>query len=154
MLPAYLPYTSTNVFFRDDIGNVSTSRLRYEKKKNRAVLELSPRYPLYGGWKYKWHQGYDVPLDHFSSKVGKNKYLLKIPFVGPIKNLTIQELTLSIALPEGAEDIKVDAPFKVNQERKWTYTYLDTTGRPTIVLTKMNVVDEYSGPILVHFLFK
>ena len=49
-------------------------------------------------------------------------------------------------------NIKVDVPFKVDsQTEEKTFTYLDTTGRPTVVLEKKNVVSEYSSPIVVRF---
>ena len=49
-------------------------------------------------------------------------------------------------------DIRVDTPFPVDSKQETlTFTYLDTTGRPTITLEKKNVVDEFVGPILVTY---
>lgn len=50
-------------------------------------------------------------------------------------------------------DISVSVPFPMDkQAEKTTYTYLDTTGRQTIVIEKHNVVDEYTGQIKVLFI--
>ena len=35
-----------------------------------------------------------------------------------------------------------------------TYTYFDTTGRPTYLFEKHNTVDEHNGPIRVIFAIK
>lgn len=48
--------------------------------------------------------------------------------------------------------IRVDTPFPVDSKQEFlTFTYLDTTGHPTITLEKKNVVDEFVGPILVTY---
>jgi len=49
-----------------------------------------------------------------------------------------------------ARDIKVDIPFEIDaMSEKKTFTYLDTTGRPTVVVKKKNVVSDLGQPILV-----
>lgn len=44
---AWLPKDSYNLIFRDDIGNVSTSKVTREEKK--TIFQLTPRYL----WKVK-----------------------------------------------------------------------------------------------------
>ncbi len=57
-----LPPTAADVYYRDEIGNISTSNLRTASKKNDfAELELRPRFPLFGGWKTHYTVGYNVP---------------------------------------------------------------------------------------------
>ena len=99
-LHAHLPKSAFNILYRDDIGNVSTSRI--SDTPVTKVLELRPRYPLFGGWKYKWHQGYDVPLDFYLVKKSGNDYTVDISFTPPIQNLTIENLRVELVLPEGA----------------------------------------------------
>lgn len=99
-LRATLPAKCKNVFYRDDVGNVSTSHLSVGSKK--TILDLQPRYPLYGGWKYKWHQGYDAPLAGFQKKLGDNRYSLQLPFTAPIMDMLVENMEVSIILPEGA----------------------------------------------------
>ncbi|KAJ3295132.1 proteasome regulatory particle base subunit [Borealophlyctis nickersoniae] len=151
LLTVTLPPKAHNPFFRDIIGNVSTSRFRNER--SRSVLELRPRYPLYGGWKYTWHHGYHVPLDGFLKKNQKaGQYVLRVPFIGGLPDVTIEKAIVSIALPEGATNIKVSTPFSLDKlTNTTTYTYLDTLGHPTVILEKRNVVDEYAVPITITY---
>ena len=95
---------SANPYFTDDIGNVSTSRFRSSIRE--ANLELKPRYPLFGGWKYKFRIGWDADLKAFLRKLKTgNGYVLKVPFLeGPkeAEGVEYERVVLSIILPEGA----------------------------------------------------
>ncbi|RKO87987.1 Ribophorin I-domain-containing protein, partial [Blyttiomyces helicus] len=146
-----LPPRASNVFFRDQIGNVSTSHFRPELA--RSALELRPRYPLYGGWRYTWQHGYDVPLEDFvkvDTKTGS--YVLTVPFIAGLPNVTAEKVVLTIVLPEGAVNAQVHTPFNVDRvSNSKVYTYLDTTGRPTLHIEKYNVVDEFALPIQVSY---
>lgn len=48
-------------------------------------------------------------------------------------------------------NIKAEGPMTFNITRGTTWTYLDTIGRPTLFLTKNNVVDEHMATIDVSF---
>jgi oligosaccharyltransferase complex subunit alpha (ribophorin I) len=100
MFTSIIPPTATDVYYKDLAGNVSTSNLRYEKKK--AVLELRPRYPLYGGWKYTWFHGYTIPQEPFLKKVGAEDYTLKTSLIPSVKGFAIDHCSLKVILPEGA----------------------------------------------------
>jgi oligosaccharyltransferase complex subunit alpha (ribophorin I) len=54
-----LPAAASSVYYRDDIGNISTSQMRV--MDDAVEVELRPRFPLFGGWKTKYKLGYDVP---------------------------------------------------------------------------------------------
>lgn len=41
------------------IGNISTSHLREEE--NAVLVEIQPRFPLFGGWKTHYTLGYTMP---------------------------------------------------------------------------------------------
>jgi oligosaccharyltransferase complex subunit alpha (ribophorin I) len=144
-----IPATATDVYYKDIVGNVSTSNLRYERK--RAVLELRPRYPLYGGWKYTWFHGYTVPQEPFLIKLGRDEYALSVSLTPSIKGLSIEKDTVKVILPEGASNIRVENPYGAKVSQYTTFTYLDTTGRPTVVIEQSNVVDEFEKKIKVHF---
>lgn len=49
-----------------------------------------------------------------------------------------------VILPEGSTDLAAEVPFPVAQSRDVRYTYLDTVGRPVLVLQKQNVVMEHN----------
>lgn len=47
-LAAVLPRSAHSLYFRDEIGNVSTSHVRHFRDK--LEVALLPRFPLFGGW--------------------------------------------------------------------------------------------------------
>ena len=60
-----LPPNSADVYYRDEIGNISTSNLRApsKNKPNDPVdIELRPRFPLFGGWRTHYTIGYNLPI--------------------------------------------------------------------------------------------
>ena len=55
--------------------------------------------------------------------------------------MDVEDETIRIILPEGASNIQWSTPFDIDSEsRDIHYTYLDTTGRPVLILNKYNVV--------------
>ena len=60
---------------------------------------------------------------------------------------------LQVVLPEGATSISAKAPFPVNQTREVKHTYLDTTGRPVVVLHKTNLVPDHNMEFTVNYSF-
>lgn len=143
-----LPAKATEPYYRDDIGNVSTSNFRPELK--RSVLELRPRYPLFGGWVYTWYMGYNLPLNDYV-KVKDGRFYLEAPIVKTLENTPINDFTLKIVLPEGAQDIRVHLPYKMDLHQSTTKTYLDSAGRPTLYLNKRDMVDEHAQTFQVSY---
>lgn len=106
-----LPAGIDNVYYYDQIGNVSTSRLHvarplpkgYSPSRDLSTLELRPRYPLMGGWNYSFTMGWDAGLDGVA---GYNKssgvYYVEVPIMTPIGGAVVDDLELKIVLPEGA----------------------------------------------------
>jgi oligosaccharyltransferase complex subunit alpha (ribophorin I) len=96
---------SINPYFTDDIGNVSTSRFRSNSRE--ALLELTPRYPLFGGWKYSFRIGWDADLKDYLRKLSSGDgYVLKVPFLeGPKlgEGVEYERVELRVILPEGAK---------------------------------------------------
>ncbi|KAI9011327.1 Ribophorin I-domain-containing protein [Gaertneriomyces semiglobifer] len=146
-----LPPNVKNVYYRDTIGNVSTSD--FFEESNRSVLRIRPRYPLYGGWRYTWHHGYDVPIGLFLHKnVQTGQYEFMNPFVGGLSNVTIDSVKVTVVLPEGASVKQIVPPFAMDSIDEFTtFSYLDTTGRPTIVFEKHNLADEHAVPIKITY---
>lgn len=95
---------SLDPYFTDVIGNVSTSRFRSNKRE--ANLELKPRYPIFGGWKYPFRVGWDADLKTFLRKLSKGDgFILNVPFLeGPkmAEGIEYENVELRIILPEGA----------------------------------------------------
>ena len=96
---------SANPYFVDDIGNVSTSRFRSNARE--AMLELKPRYPVFGNWRYNFKVGWDQDLKGALRKVkGGEGYVLRIPFFeGPKQpeGIEYDKVQVRVILPEGAK---------------------------------------------------
>jgi len=176
-----LPPTAHTAYYYDVIGNVSTSRFRAGqtpatqiKQKSRTAarvvdsqLELKPRYPILGGWNYSFVIGYDVPLSDMLKNDGGRK-VLSVPFLTGYKDMAVQDVELKIVLPEGARcvptvprpwtklmsrDIEIHTPFPVDTTTHSIHkTYLDTTGRHTITLTKSKCTEFHAQPVYVSTL--
>lgn len=50
-MTAVLPREASALYFRDEIGNVSTSVVR--RLRDKSEVRLQPRFPLLGGWQVK-----------------------------------------------------------------------------------------------------
>ncbi|GAY49305.1 hypothetical protein CUMW_118110 [Citrus unshiu] len=140
-LIAKMPPRAHSVYYRDEIGNISTSTLWGDSKKTELLIE--PRYPLFGGWRTAFTIGYGLPLKDFLFELEGNRFL-NITFGSPMNELVIDNLIVKVVLPEGSGDISVSAPFPVNQWEETKLSHLDLTGRPVVVLQKTNVVPEHN----------
>jgi oligosaccharyltransferase complex subunit alpha (ribophorin I) len=147
-LQAILPYEAYGVYYRDELGNVTTSHLWKPKNKEATELLLKLRFPLYGGWHIEWYHGYNVPLTTFVSKVQgtADRYLLDCELAHPM-NILAEKLVLHIVLPPGATNVRVESPVKhrIIQESTFRrYTYLDVpwTARNVLSLELHDVFSE------------
>ncbi|KAE9456783.1 hypothetical protein C3L33_11275, partial [Rhododendron williamsianum] len=149
-LVANLPPRAHSVYYRDEIGNISTSNLWGDSKKTQ--LEIEPRYPMFGGWRTSFTIGYGLPLKDFLFQ-SEGKRFLNISFGSPIRDLVIDNLIVKVVLPEGSKDVSVSAPFPVKQWHETKFSHLDIDGRPVVVLEKTNVVQEHSQYFQVYYKF-
>ncbi|KAF2134450.1 Ribophorin I [Dothidotthia symphoricarpi CBS 119687] len=139
-------------YFTDDIGNVSTSRFRPGKKE--GLLELKPRYPIFGAWKYSFRVGWNADLSSYLRKLATGEtYVLKVPFLeGPrsAEGITYGRVNLRVILPEGATNIKFSTTVPiVDHSTSLHKTFMDTVGRSTLSLTAINLVDEFRDRDLI-----
>lgn len=173
-----LPAGVTSPYFIDTVGNVSTSafrpapRIPNRSPKARPLtssLEIRPRYPLFGGWKYDFTIGYDSPLNSHLRQKDDGSYLLAVPFLTASKDMAVDDAEVRIVLPEGAtcvffalssislallseghRDVKVHPPFPASPRLVTHKSYLDTTGRPAIILSKQTCTDKHGLDVLVR----
>ncbi|XP_036889630.1 dolichyl-diphosphooligosaccharide--protein glycosyltransferase subunit 1 [Sturnira hondurensis] len=147
-----LPAAAQDVYYRDEIGNVSTSHLLV--LDDSVEMEIRPRFPLFGGWKTHYIVGYNLPSYEYLYNLG-DQYALKMRFVDHVfDEQVIDSLTVKIILPEGARNIQVDSPYEISRAAdELHYTYLDTFGRPVIVAYKINLVEQHIQDIVVHYTF-
>ncbi|CAJ2642786.1 dolichyl-diphosphooligosaccharide--protein glycosyltransferase subunit 1A isoform X2 [Trifolium pratense] len=149
-LVAKLPPRAHSVYYRDEIGNISTSNLWGDSKKTQ--LEIEPRYPIFGGWKIAFTIGYGLPLQDFLFGIDGKRFL-NISFGSPINELVIDTLIVKVVLPEGSKDISPSVPFPVKQRHETKFSHLDIAGRPVVVLEKNNAVPEHNEHFQVYYKF-
>ncbi|GBG79464.1 hypothetical protein CBR_g29610 [Chara braunii] len=161
---ATLPPRAFDVYYRDEIGNISSSLLRGDSKKTE--LEVEPRFPMLGGWKVAFTIGYKLPLeDCVSVSKEDGRRVLTMPFGTPFEDAYVEDLTVEVALPEGAADMEPVVPAAlqgaaggggggdVSVFLSVKHAMLDITGRPVIVLKKTNVVAEHNVAFQVKYNF-
>ncbi|KHJ46075.1 ribophorin I [Trichuris suis] len=145
-----LPASASDVYYRDSIGNVSTSRMR--QLSDAVQLLIQPRFPLFGGWKTAYTIGYNVPSYEYLYHSG-DRFCLKMRLLDHLfDNFVDENFVLKIILPEEATDIHFEEPYPVTKrplERH--YTYLDTTGRPVVVIAKSNMVENHIQDFKLYY---
>ena len=141
---------SVDPYFTDDIGNVSTSRYRPNRIRE-ASLELKPRYPLFGGWKYSFRIGWNNALSGYLRKLKTgNTYVLSVPLLeGPKmpEGVQYERVEVRVILPEGATNVKWEATGgsglpDLEASETSQKTFMDTLGRPSLKLVAHNVGDD------------
>lgn len=147
-----LPASAQDVYYRDEIGNISTSHLLV--LEDSVEVEVRPRFPLFGGWKTHYIIGYNLPSYEYLYTLG-DQYALKMRLVDHVyDDQVIDFLTVKLILPEGARNIHVDTPYPISRvPDQLHYTYLDTFGRPVLVATKSNLVEQHIQDVVVHYTF-
>ncbi|XP_015606406.1 dolichyl-diphosphooligosaccharide--protein glycosyltransferase subunit 1 [Cephus cinctus] len=147
-----LPAAASDVYYRDEIGNISTSHARI--KKDSVELNLRPRFPLFGGWKTRYTVGYNVPSYEYLFHSG-DQYTLEMRLLDHVfDDMVVDELIVKIILPEGSRDIELILPYAATRlPDSLHYTYLDTTGRPVISVTKKNLVENHIQNFRLRYTF-
>lgn len=129
-----------NLYYVDPVGNCSTSVA--QNWGQGLVFIISPRFPIFGGWKNIWNQGYDLPSSEYiqQNHDDPSQYVFTTP-LSQAYDIVARNFSLSIVLPEGATDIKVNVPYDLETSTSSTYSYIDLRGgRPTLTLTGQNIV--------------
>ncbi|CAI8583477.1 unnamed protein product [Vicia faba] len=150
-LLAKLPPRVHSVYYRDEIGNISSSHLRTDFLKSE--LEFEPRYPLFGGWKSTFLIGYGLPLQDFLFESLDGRRYLNFTYGCPLAQTVVDKLIIKVVLPEGSKNPEAVIPFQVDQHLETKYSYLDIVGRTVVVLEKRNVVPEHNIPFQVYYNF-
>lgn len=74
-----LPASAQDVYYRDEIGNISTSHLQV--LDDSVEVEIRPRFPLFGGWKTHYIIGYNLPSYEYLYTLGELICELTISFI-------------------------------------------------------------------------
>lgn len=139
-LTANLPNSARDIYYRDQIGNISSSHVR--KSREGTVFEVDPRFPIFGGWKTDFYMGYNIPAHRALSVDSRDptSFVLNISFSTSFAQASVDEITVRVILPEGATNVRYVAPFAVDgEDRQTRFAYLDTIGRAVLVLKRDNL---------------
>jgi oligosaccharyltransferase complex subunit alpha (ribophorin I) len=153
-LVASLPALAHDIYYRDQIGNISTSELRMNKED--IELEILTRFPMFGGWQTQFYIGYSMPTESALFIDGSGRYNLKFDFFSMFQDVWVEDMEVKVVLPEGSSDIQVNAPFATEQARSVRFTYLDSEmngGRPVIIFKGKNLVEEHNEQVVVSYTF-
>ncbi|CAF2127682.1 unnamed protein product [Rotaria magnacalcarata] len=148
-----LPASARDIYYRDEIGNVSTSHVK--EMQDQVEVEIRPRFPLFGGWRTHYMLGYNVPSYQYLFNKG-NQYVLKMRLVDHVyDDQLLEQVTIRIVLPEHSRNIEFyPPPYGVERlPNEKHYTYLDTVGRPVVVITKRNVLFQHIQDFEIHYTF-
>lgn len=88
LLQTILPAAAQDVYYRDEIGNISTSHLLV--LEDSVEMEIRPRFPLFGGWKTHYIIGYNLPSYEYLFNLGRQPYRLLATGKLFIYNETVQ----------------------------------------------------------------
>ncbi|XP_071441704.1 dolichyl-diphosphooligosaccharide--protein glycosyltransferase subunit 1 [Hetaerina americana] len=147
-----LPASATDVYYRDQIGNISTSHMRI--LSDSVELDVRPRFPLFGGWKTHYVIGYNVPSYEYLFNSGDD-YLLRMRILDhAFDDMVVDELVTKVILPEGTHSFVLRTPFDVERlPDSLHYTYLDTKGHIVINMRKHNLVENHIQDFELQYQF-
>lgn len=135
----------TGVYYRDKVGNVSTSIIIDDR------IVLKPRFPLFGGWHYNFTVGWTSELHNFLKQGTNDEYVLKFNLLDNAGDASFKHVNLTLYLPEGALFQNVSVPFNYEGlTLDHAYSYLDRAGGHTkLTLEFKNLVDGMKDAIIL-----
>jgi len=137
----HLPEGATEVYYRDIIGNISTSHVY--PHRDFVMFEIQPRFVLFGGWQDEFKIGYNLPTNPYLSVDG-DRFELSLPFINNFEDAVFDDVRINVILPEGCTDVKVESSVNFYEQREsFKQTYLDTTGRVVVSLRASNLISEH-----------
>lgn len=148
---ATLPLRSWGLWYRDEIGNVSTSVAT--RQWNDVSLVLHPRFPILGGWKSNYDIGYNLPSKFHVTTNGKGNYRVNLTFGMPYQNMLARDYTVKVTLPEKADNINVTLPIDAEYEISYDKEYgcLDMFGRKSVIIKVNNMYDAYNCNVYISY---
>ena len=62
----------------------------------QTLLEIEPRYPMFGGWKTSFTIGYGLPLRDYLFQAAGTRFL-NFTFGSPMNDVLVENLTLKVS---------------------------------------------------------
>lgn len=140
-LKSKIPATSYDIRYRDEIGNISTSRMA--SSGSWTALALDPRFPIFGGWSAHFILEYSVQLDAMVEKKSMGQYSVAFPSLPSIVDITYDHIVTRVHLPGGARvtaDPKLGYPGTLSISKE--YTYFSILPSPVLTIVQENAVTD------------
>lgn len=153
-ITALFPLGAKELYYRDIIGNISTSQVIPGKKG--LTVELQPRFPIFGGWKTEWYHGFNLALENVVSLTSDGNRKLEVPLSVLVQDVTVDYLITKVVLPAGAKLVDFKTPFPpLRTSMSTRHTFLDFPGfsRTVLSLEFENFVPEHNQPFTVTYQF-
>ena len=106
-------------------------------------VQIVPRFPLFGGWKTVWYQGYNVPASDYITVNSDGSYTLTFDAYLPFTDIPTRKYRLRIVLPEAATLVSANIPFPHSAQAAKRFTYLDGP------LYGRHIVDVHANGVLL-----
>lgn len=131
---------STDVYYTDLVGNVSTSKEMSDR------IYIRPRYPVFGGWNYNFTIGWTNVLSKHLHQSGSDEYILSVPLINGIVDASYDEVEISFYLPEGSKLLDIVSPIPYESKTEGNeLSYFDLSdGHTKVTLTFTNIIDDLS----------
>lgn len=151
----FLPRDADDVYYRDVIGNISSSHIFPDSSRNKIKFDIQPRFVMFGGWKIEFYTGYNLPAAGHLGIAANGDYVLTTDFsVTFLEEITIDDFELRVILPEGSAVTEKKLPFPAQEEPLGSrLTYLDTSGRPVLTFKSHNLINEHNLPFEIRYSF-
>lgn len=115
-----LPISANNIYYRDQIGNISSSDLFTED--GHLQMAIDTRFPMFGGWQTQFYIGYSIPTeDSLFVDSSTGRYKLKLNAYTNFHDVWVEDMEIKVVLPEGCGDVTVETPYPMDQARTQRY---------------------------------
>ncbi|CDJ63987.1 LOW QUALITY PROTEIN: ribophorin I, putative [Eimeria necatrix] len=147
-LHASLPPDVFNLDVADSAGNLTTAFAAREGPEEAPLstrLEVTtaavwPRFPVLGGWNFDLRVRYNQPVSSLllqqEAGSSSSSVSLKIPLEPIFSDIYAEQLSLTVALPTGATNIRCSSPVEFDsvEEKRIKWWFDIVTSRPALSL--------------------
>lgn len=149
-LKAKVPAAAYDIRYRDEIGNISTSRMA--TSGSWIALALDPRFPIFGGWSVHFMLEYSLGLDAVVEKKSFGQYSASFLSLPAIADITYDHIETRLHLPSGAKlDPQTKITFPGSSSVSTEYTYLSVLPSPVLTIKQENVVTDMSTVAVFNY---
>lgn len=138
-----LPGELSGLSITDEIGNV-TKPIAH-KRDNSIVLNLIPRFPLFGKWKSSWFISYNQKTTKFLFRNFREENVFKFSykFGFAFEDVLAEEYFLAFCLPEFSQVLEVRMPYEFEEREEFkSYGYFEYFGKNCLRYKFKNILPQ------------